>query len=142
MSQKELNAWVMVVSAILVSGWVAVEAMGSGLAATAQAAAWKMLWAIGYTIAFNIVAVIVGTIVVSIVRREEVRDERADERDVLVSGMAMRNGYFVLSVGVGLTLVAWAVGLDVVTIPYVLFGISMLAGGIFAASQIVYYRSI
>lgn len=89
---------------------------------------------------FNIIAVIIGVIVVTIVQREEVRDERADERDHLVNAQAMRNAYFVLSVGVALIIVGQAAGLEPVILPYLLFGISMLAGGIFALSQAIYYR--
>jgi hypothetical protein len=140
MTQKELEAWVMVLSAVVVSGWVAWDMVNGGVPAELSAAAWKMVWAIGYVIGFNIVAVIVGVIVVSIVSREVVRDERADERDQLVISRAMRNGYFVLSIGVGGVMIWQALGLPAELGPYALFGISMLAGGTFAASQIVYYR--
>ena len=139
-THKEISAAVMVVSAIVISAWVAWEAMSAGVAATVPEAAWKMLWAIGYSIGFNIVAVIVGVIVVSIIEREELKDEAADERDRLVNGKAMRNGYFVLSIGVLGVLIWQALGLDAVLAPYVLFGISMLAGAVFAASQLIYYR--
>src|SRR5690606_5455028 len=59
----------------------------------------------------------------------------------LVASKAMRNGYFVLSVGVAAVLLWQALGLPAELGPYALFGISMLAGGIFAASQVVYYRT-
>jgi uncharacterized membrane protein len=140
MTQKELEAWVMVLSAIVISGWVAWDAVNGGVPADLGAAARKMVWAIGYVIGFNIVAVIVGVIVVSIVSREVVRDERADERDLLVVNRSMRNGYFVLSIGVAGVLIWQALGLPAELGPYALFGISMLAGGVFAASQILYYR--
>jgi nitrate reductase gamma subunit len=136
MSTKEISAFVMVLSAVVISGWVAWDAMGNG----AAEAAGKMVWAIGYSIVFNIVAVIVGVIVVSVARREEVKDERADERDRLINAKSMMAGYFVLSIGVLLVLIWQAFGLAANHAPYALFGISMLAGGAFAVSQIVQYR--
>ena len=140
MTTKEISAWVMVLSAIAISAWVARDAMVAGVAPTVSAAAWKMVWAIGYSIGLNIVAVIVGVIVVSIVQREEVKDERADERDRLVSAKSMGNAYFVLSIGVLGVLIWQGLGLPAELGPYALFGISMLAGSAFAISQIVYYR--
>ena len=140
MTTKEISAWVMVISAIAVSAWIAWDATTNGVAPSLSAAAWKMLWAIGWSIGLNIIAVIVGVIAVSIVQREEVKDERADEREKLINGKAMRNAYFVLSVGVLLVLIWQAFGLEAELGPYALFGISMLAGVAFAASQIVYYR--
>lgn len=140
MTNKEISAVVMVLSAIAISAWVVWDATTGGLAASVPEASWKMLWAIGYTIVVNIVAVIVGVIVVSIIQRETVSDERADERDQAVSNKAMRNGYFVLSVGVLGVLIWQALGLDPVLGPYALFGVSMLAGAVFAASQLAYYR--
>jgi predicted membrane protein len=140
MTIKEISAAVMVLSAIVFSVWIGWDATHGGLAATLPEAAWKMIWAIGYVIVFNIVAIIIGTILVSIVRREEVKDERADERDRLVSAKATQNGYLVLSVGVLAVLFGQAFGIDAVLGPYLLFGVSMLAGLIFAASQLVYYR--
>jgi hypothetical protein len=140
MTHKELEAWVMVVGAVVISAWVGLDMLNGGVPASLPDAAWKVLWAIGYVIGFNIVAMIVGVIVVSIVRREEMKDERADERDRLVTSKAMRNGYFVLSIGV-LGVVIWqALGLPAELGPYALYGISMLAGVGYAASQIVYYR--
>lgn len=139
MTYKEMHAGIMVLSAVLVAGWVAYDFVG-GAAATVTEAAANMLWAIGYVIAFNIVGAIVAVIIFSIVRREPLTDEAADERDQLVVSKAMRNGYFVLSVGVLVVLVAQALGLDPALGPYGLFAISILAGGIFAASQLVYYR--
>lgn len=141
MTQKELEAWVMVLSTIVISGWVASDALGNGVPADVSGAAWKMVWAIGYSVLFNIIAVIVGHIVFAIITGgSEMSDERADERDRLINGKAMRNGYFVLSIGVLGVLIWQALGLPAELGPYALFGISMLAGGIFAASQILYYR--
>jgi hypothetical protein len=140
MTVKEIQSWVMVLGAIVISGWVAWDAANGGVAASVGEAAWKMLWAVGYVIVFNIFAMILGVILVSIVRREEVRDEATDERDRLVSSKAMRNGYFVLSTGVVGVLLWQALGLPAELGPYALYGISMLAGAVFAASQIVYYR--
>ena len=141
MTQKELEAWVMVLSAIVISGWVALDASSNGLPVDVSAAAWKMIWAVGYSVLFNIIAVIVGHIVFAIITGgSEMSDERADERDRLINGKAMRNGYFVLSVGVLGVLIWQALGLPATLGPYALFGISMLAGGTFAVSQLVYYR--
>lgn len=131
---------VMVLSAIVISAWVAWEAVAFGVPASPSEAAGKMLWAIGYSILFNIVAVIVGVIVMSIAQREEVRDERADERDRVINSHAMRNAYFVLSIGVLVVLFAQAFGLVPQLAPYGLFAVSMLAGAVFAVSQLVYYR--
>lgn len=140
MSHKELSAWVMVVSAAVVSAWVAWGLMTGGVAASPREAALGMLWAVGYSILLNIIAVIIGVIGVAIVTRHEVKDERADERDKLVNGMSMRNAYFVLSISVALALVAQAFWIEPIALPYVLFFASMLAGTVFAVSQIVYYR--
>ena len=141
MTQKELEAWVMVLSVFVISGWVWLDATRSGVPADVSGAAWKMVWAVGYSILFNIVAVIVGHIVFAIFTGgKQITDERADERDRLINGKAMRNGYFVLSIGVLGVLIWQGLGLPAQLGPYALFGISMLAGGTFAASQILYYR--
>ena len=52
----------------------------------------------------------------------------------------MRNGYFVMSIGVLAVLIWQGLGLPPTLGPYALFGICMLAGAIYAASQLVYYR--
>ena len=140
MSSKEIQAWVMVIGAFVISGWMAWDIGRAGLAADAPTAAWQMLWAIGYVIGFNILATIVGVILVSILQREEVKDERADERDRLINARAMGTAYFMLSIGVLGVLIWQALGLEPNLVPYVLFGISMLAGVGYAASQIVLYR--
>jgi len=141
MTQKELEAWVMVLSAIVISGWVYWDATHGGPPADVSAAAWKMVWAVGYSILFNIVAVIAGHILFAIVTGgREITDEKTDERDRLINGKAMRNGYFVLSLGVLGVLIWQGLGLPAELGPYALFGICMLAGGIYAASQILYYR--
>jgi hypothetical protein len=141
MTQKELEAWVMVLSAIVISGWVAWDATRNGVPADVSGAAWKMVWAIGYTIVFNIIAVIVGHIVFAIFTGgKEIPDEKTDERDRLINSKGMRNGYFVLSIGV-LGLLIWqGLGLPPELGPYALFGVSMLAGAVYAASQVLYYR--
>lgn len=141
MTQKELEAWVMVLSVIVISGWVWMDANGGGVPADVSGSAWKMVWAVGYSIVFNIIAVIVGHIVFAIFTGgREISDERADERDRLINGKSMRNGYFVLSIGVLGVLIWQGLGLPAELGPYALFGISMLAGGTFAASQVLYYR--
>ncbi|MBL8597913.1 MAG: hypothetical protein JNL14_09275 [Devosia sp.] len=141
MTHKELEAWVMVLSAVVISGWVWWDATRNGVPADVSGAAWKMVWAIGYSILFNIIAMIVGHILFGIFTGgRELADEKADERDRLINGRAMRNGYFVLSIGVLGVLVWQGLGLSAELGPYALFGISMLAGGIYALSQLVYYR--
>ena len=141
MTQRELEAWVMVLGAIVISGWVWWDATGNGVPADVSGAAWKMVWAIGYAIVFNIVAMIVGHILFAIVTGgRELPDEKADERDRLINSKAMRNGYFVMSIGVLGVLIWQGLGLPAELGPYALFGVSMLAGGIYAASQLVYYR--
>ncbi len=140
MSMKEISAVVMVLSAIVISAWVGNDLLSNGPAGEMSAAAWEMLWAIGYVIVFNIIATIVGVIVVSIAQRQEVKDEATDERDRLINGKGMSAGYFVMSVGVLGVLVWQALGLAPNWVPYALFGVSMLAGGLFAAVQLVLYR--
>lgn len=141
MTYKEWNAAIMVTSGLLISAWVAYDAAATtAWTGTVADVAADMLWALGYVIALNIVAVIVVTILVSIVQREELKDERADERDAAVSAKAMRNGYFILSISCAAILVLLALGVAPVFAVYALFGASMLAGVIFASSQLVYYR--
>lgn len=140
MSGKEISAAVMVIGSIVISAWVVWEMTTAGMASTMSEAAWKMLWAIGFSIAFNIVAVIVGFIVVSIIQREAVKDERADERDKVIGRTAMASAYLVLSIGVLGVLICQALGMPANLTPYALFGISMLAGGSHAATQLVLYR--
>lgn len=140
MTYKEWNAAVMVASALAISGWVVYGIADGGFAADPIEAARRMLWAVGYVIAFNVVAMILISIAVGIAQREALADEAEDERDRAVNARAMRNGYMTLSIGVLLVLIAQAVGIDAALVPYALFGVSMLAGGIFAASQLVYYR--
>lgn len=140
MSYKQWNAVIMVISALVISTWVGLGLASDGPPADASAGAWQVLWAILYVIVFNVVASVVVTVVVSIVQREELRDEAGDERDLAVNARSMRNGYAVLSVATAGVIAALAFGLDTVLVPHALFGISMLAGGVFAASQLVYYR--
>ena len=141
MTQKELEALVMVLSTVVISGWVWWDATTNGMPADVSGAAWKMVWAVGYSILFNIIAVILGHILFAIFTGgRNITDEKTDERDRLINGKAMRNGYFVLSIGVLGVLIWQALGLDAVLAPYVLFGISMLAGAVFAGSQLIYYR--
>ena len=141
MTHRELEAWVMVLGAIVISGWVWWDASSNGVPGDLSGAAWKMVWAVGYTIVFNIVAMIVGHILFAVVTGgRELPDEKADERDRLINSKAMRNGYFVMSLGVLGVLIWQGLGLPVPLGPYALFGICMLAGAIYAASQLVYYR--
>lgn len=140
MSSREISAAVMVLGAVVISVWVAWDALQGGVPADAAAAAWKMLWAIGYSILFNIVVVIVGVIAVSIVQREAVKDERADERDRQIDGRANSWGYIALSFGVLAVLILLANGLAANHVPYVLFAIAMVAGGGSSLAKLVLYR--
>ena len=140
MTFKELNAGIMVASAVAVSAWVAFRALSEGVAETVPGAAAEMLWAVGYMVAINIVAVILSAIVGAILQRQELQDERADERDRAVYTRSMAHAYFIVSIGILGVLVALAAGLDAVLAPYALFAISALAGTFFAAAQLVYYR--
>ena len=140
MSYKQWTAIIMVVSALVISTWVGWRLLSDGTPANASAGAWQMLWAILYVIVFNIVAAIVVTIMVGIIGRQELVDEPDDERDHAVNASAMRNGYAALSVGVLAVLLLMSLGLDAALVPHALFAIAMVAGVIFAASQLVYYR--
>lgn len=140
MNTKQISAVVMVLGAVLISGWVAVDMGNGGVPASPSDAAWKMLWAIGYVIVFNIIAVIIGAIVVAIFQRGEPPIDQTDERDRLINSRSMVTGYFVLSIGVLGVLIVQALGLPANLVPYALFGISMLAGASFAAAQLVLYR--
>lgn len=141
MTFKELNAAILVVGAVAISGWVAMDALGSGAwQGPATGIAQTLVYAIFASIAFNIVAAIVMTILVSIVRGRQLKDERADERDREVASRSMRNAYFVASIGgaLSLALVAW--GPDNAVGAYALFGALMLAGATDSASRLYYYR--
>jgi hypothetical protein len=141
MTQKELEAWVMVISAIVISTWVWWDATHGGVPADVPGAAWKMVWAMGYTIVFNIVAIIIGNIIYGVASGgHTIPDEKTDERDRLINNKAMRNGYFVMSVGVLSVLVWQGLGLPPQLGPYALFAVCMLAGAIYAGSQALFYR--
>jgi hypothetical protein len=140
MSMKEISALAMVLGSAGISVWIAINLASNGPAPDMAGAAWEMLWAMGYVIVFNIVISIAAAIIASIVIREGIRDERADERDKHIGNRAMAVGYFVLSLGVLGTLFWQAFGLAPNLVPYVLFGISMLTGIVYASSQLVLYR--
>jgi predicted membrane protein len=140
MSTKQIEAVVMVLSAIVIAAWVMMDVQGTGLAPNAAAAASDMLWAIGAVIVFNIVAMIVGVILVSIAQREEVKDERADERDQLINGKSNSVAYLLLSLGVLAVLIGQALGVADNLVPYLLFGVSLLAGVGSAIAKLVLYR--
>jgi hypothetical protein len=141
MSYMEWNAAILLAASVLISAWVAWDALAGGtLNAPVSQLAQTLIYAILLSIGFNIAAVIVVTIVVSMVRREQFRDERADERDRAVAARAMRNAYFALSIGGAITLavLAWGPG---GTIPiYVLFAALMIGGATDSASRLYYYR--
>ena len=100
----------------------------------------RLCWAIVASIIFNIVAIIIFAILVSIAQGREIADEAADERDHAVGAKAMRNAYLVASVAGLAAMIVWALGWEVTTGVYVLFAGLMLAGGVDAASRLVYYR--
>jgi hypothetical protein len=138
MSLREMNAVIQIISQAIIALWVI-----SGVAATdatVMAVANKALWAILYMILLNIAGTIVGSIILGISNRGRKVDEPADERDWSVHQKAMRNAYFALSIGVLAYFFLLAFGIDPVTSAYGLFGVTMLAGTVFSASQLVYYR--
>lgn len=139
MTFKEMNAAVMLLGAVVISAWVLTGAI-SDPTLTLSAVATRLCWAILASIVFNIAAIIVFTILISIAQGREFRDEVADERDRLVGAKAMRNAYVVASLAGLAALIVWALGYEVTSGVYVLFGGLMLAGAVDAGSQLVYYR--
>lgn len=139
MTFKEMSAGVMLLGALVISGWVLREMIASPAMTLAEVAT-KLCWAIGASIVFNVVAVIVFTILVSIAQGGEMKDEKADERDWAIGAKAMRNAYVVASLAGLAALIVWALGQEATTGAYVLFGGLMLAGATDAASRLVYYR--
>lgn len=141
MSYKEWNAAVLLVSAVLVAGWLGWDALSrerwndapSEIAAT-------MLWALLASILLNVAGMIAVAILVSIARREELRDERSDERDWSVGARAMRNAYGVLSVGGALVVVATAMGYGSGSTLYLLMAGLLAAAATDASSRLIYYR--
>ncbi|WP_156460351.1 hypothetical protein [Devosia sp. Root635] len=140
MTFKEMNAGVMLLSAVVISAWVLMGALGDP-GATVPEVASRLGWAIVASVVFNMVAMIVFTILVSIVQGQELKDERADERDHAVGARAMRNAYIVASAGGAAAIFLWAFGLDFALGIYVLFGALMLAGATDAVSRLYYYRT-
>ncbi|MGV8832009.1 MAG: hypothetical protein ACOH2N_08550 [Devosia sp.] len=139
MTYKEMNAAVMLINAVVVSVWLAVQAMGAPVRSVAEVAQ-LMCWAIAISIVLNIVAVIVFTVLISIAQGDPLKHERSDERDHVVAAKAMRNAYIVASVGGLISLIVLAMGYEVAAGLYVLFGGLMLAGAVDGASRLVYYR--
>ena len=139
MTFKEMNAAVMLLGAVVISVWVLKDAVGDPTL-TLSAVAARLCWAILASIVFNIVAIIIFTILISIAQGREFKDEAADERDRLVGAKAMRNAYVVASLAGLAALIVWALGYEVTTGVYVLFGGLMLAGAADGASRLVYYR--
>lgn len=139
MTFKEMNAAVMLLGAVAISAWVLKDAIGDPTL-TLSAVATRLCWAILASIVFNIVAIIVFTILISIAQGREFRDDVADERDRLVGAKAMRNAYVVASLAGLAALIVWALGYEVTSGVYVLFGGLMLAGAVDAGSRLVYYR--
>ena len=139
MTFKEMNAAVMLLSTLVISAWVLVQAGGDPGATVPEVAA-RLCWAMLASVVFNIVAAIVFAILVSIAQGRELKDEPADERDRAVGARAMRNAYVVASAGGAGGIFLWAFGFDVTTGIHVLFGGLMLAGATDALSRLVYYR--
>ena len=142
MSFKELTAWVQIIGAIVVGGWLINDGLNGGFASTfpLSAIAMKLLWAIGAVIVFNIAGIIVATILVSIAQGAELKDEKADERDRSISDQSSRNGYVVTSLLAAVALGAMAFGAEPVIAVAALFVAPMVGGVVSAASQLVYYR--
>lgn len=139
MTFKEMNAAVMLLGAVVISVWVLLGALEDPTT-TLSAVATRLCWAVLATVVFNIVAIIVFTILISIAQGREFKEERTDERDRFVAAKAMRNGYFVASLGGLAALIVWALGYEATSGVYVLYGGLMLAGAVDAVSQLVYYR--
>jgi uncharacterized membrane protein len=139
MTFKEMNAGVMLLSVLAISGWVAMQGIGDP-AATVSAVAARLGWAILASMVFNMAAVIVFSILVGIAQGQELKDERADERDHAVNARAMRNAYVVASASGAVAIVLWALGVPVTLGIYALFGGLMLAGATDAASRLYFYR--
>lgn len=139
MTYKEWEAVVNILGAVVVGGWVALEAIGNPAQSVAEVAA-RLLWAILFVVLFNIAAMIVMSILVSIARRAEFEDEPADERDSAIGMKSMRNGYVIASIAGAASLFPLALGYDPSVAAYILFGGLMLAGVVDAVSRLVYYR--
>ena len=139
MTYKEINAAIMVISAVLVSLWVLVF-VTTIPDQTLATLATSLCWAILASIVINIVAAIAVSILTSVMQRRALKDERADERDWAIQAKAMRNAYFVASLSGLAALIVWATGNDIPTGIYVLFFGLMLAGAADAGSRLVYYR--
>ena len=142
MSFKELTAWVQIIGAVVIGGWLINDAFNGGItsAMPLSAIAMKLLWAIGAVIVFNIVGIIIAAILVSIAQGAEIKDEKADERDRSISTRSERNGYVVTSIAAALTLGAVAFGAEPMTAVVALFVAPMVGGVVSAGSQLVYYR--
>lgn len=139
MTYKEMNAAVMLLSTVVISGWVVLGTVGDPAAGVPELAA-RLCWAMLASVVFNIVAVIVFTILVSIAQGQELKDERSDERDHAVSARAMRNAYVVASASGAAGIFFWALGFDFTVGMHVLFAGLMLAGATDAVSRLYYYR--
>ena len=142
MSFKELTAWVQIIGAVVIGGWLVNDAINGGFASTVplSAVAMKLLWAIGAVIVFNIVGIIIATILVSIAQGAELKDEKADERDRSISDQSNRNGYVVTSLFAALALGAVAFGAEPIVAVVALFVAPMVGGVVSAGSQLFYYR--
>lgn len=141
MSYKEWTAIVQLLGGAIVSIWLVLEVMGTGLGdGTTSGLAIKLLWALGAVIAFNIIGVIITTILVSIAQGEALKDEPADERDEKVDTRSSRIGYVVTSILAALTLIPLAMGVTPSLAVLMLF-LAPFGGGLaHAAAQLIFYR--
>lgn len=139
MTFRERTAIVMLIGSLLVMAWLVMDFTGNG-ATDLAALATRLLWTVGFAIVFNIVGIIALNILVGIVQGGRLDDDREDERDRAVDLKSMRNGYWVSSASVLGCLLLLALGQPPVVAIYALFGGALLAGLVYAASQLVYYR--
>lgn len=138
MTFRERTAIVMLTSSLVILAWLAMDY--SGGAADLTELAVRLLWAVGFGVVLNVAGIIVINIVVGIMQGGRLDVDREDERDRAVDLKSMRNGYWVNSAGVLGCLVVLATGQPPVQAIYLLFASALVAGGTYAASQLVYYR--
>jgi hypothetical protein len=137
MTSRELNAWVGLLSFVVVTAWVLA---GAGEASNLQQVAVRVGWGIIWLIVFNIVARIVLRIVLATMQRRNSVAEGDGGRDERSDGKAGRIGYAAAGLAVVAALMVLAVGGGADTGLYVLFTGLMLAGAANAAFRILYYR--
>lgn len=141
MTFKQWNAAIQLTAQALVGGWLIVDITRQDVwPPTVATVAGHLIWALVFTIGFSIVASIVIAILVSIASGEQLKDERADERDRAINARSMRNAYFIVSIGGGISLLMLAFSVDPALAAYVLFGSLILGGATDSGSRLLYYR--